>query len=76
MTQDKLVVQGVAGLDETDPERVLEATELGDATLRVLAGAHALHMSDEKQLIGDPLEIAIMNEIKWTLKGKEALKTV
>lgn len=63
------MVEGVAGVDGAEPEKIVAACEAPPETLRVLAGAHALHMSDERQLVGDPLEIAIMNEINWTLKG-------
>ena len=63
------MVEGVAGVDANDPEKIVAAGESPPETLRVLAGAHALHMSDDRQLVGDPLEIAIMNEINWTLKG-------
>jgi len=62
-------LEGIAGLDPANPEQILSAKGAPEETLRVLAGAHALHMSDDRQLVGDPLEIAIMNEIEWTLKG-------
>ena len=70
LTQDKLFVKGVAGLFNDDPALIVEAKEVPEETLRVLAGAHSLHMGTEQTgIIGDPLEISILEDIEWTLKG-------
>jgi cation-transporting ATPase 13A1 len=67
--EDALVVEGVAGIENENPTKIISTLEVPDDTLRVLAGAHALHMGEDKELVGDPLEIAIMNGINWTIKG-------
>jgi len=68
LTQDEVVIDGVAGVGD-DHTEVIPVIDLPTETTRVLAGAHALHMSDDKQLVGDPLEITILKDINWSLKG-------
>jgi len=68
LTQDEVVIDGVAGVGD-DHAKVIPVIDLPPETTRVLAGAHALHMSDDKQLVGDPLEIRILKDINWSLKG-------
>ena len=72
LTQDTLLVRGIAGIDKNEPEKVLPATEVPEDSLRVLAGAHSLHMS-EQGIIGDPLEIAVLSAIEWTLKNDHVM---
>ena len=49
LTQDKLLVKGVAGIDPEKPEAILSPRDVPNDSLRVLAGAHSLHMSDQGQ---------------------------
>ena len=51
-----------------DPNAIVSSPDVPIETLRVLAGAQSLHMTD--QFIGDPLEISIMENIEWSMKAK------
>ena len=72
LTQDKLLVKGLAGLDPDCPEAIVAPSEAPIDSLRVLAGAHSLHMSDQG-MIGDPLEMAVLESIAWTLKADHVM---
>ena len=72
LTQDKLLVKGVAGIDPEKPELILSPRDVPNDSLRVLAGAHSLHMSDQG-IIGDPLEMAVLESIEWNLKGDHVM---
>ena len=71
LTQDKLIVKGVAGLDDDNPTEIHPTKNVPSDTMRVLAGAHSLHMGEK--LIGDPLEISILDDLEWTLKGDHVM---
>ena len=58
-------IQGV--VNSENPAEIIPTRDVNVDTLRVLAGAHSLHMSDQG-IIGDPLEIGILEDIEWTLK--------
>ncbi|CAB4034980.1 cation-transporting ATPase 13A1, partial, partial [Paramuricea clavata] len=65
LTSDNLVVEGVAGLSESQ-EECFELSDVPNETLQVLASCHSLAYVDTN-LVGDPLEIACLSAIDWTL---------
>nr|SVE82344.1 EOG090X00J5 [Daphnia magna] len=72
LTNDNLVVEGIAGLDNSDPAVVQSINEVPLETLQTLATCHSLIHLDEG-LVGDPLEKATLTAIDWTLTKGDAL---
>ena len=72
LTNDNLVVEGIAGLDDSDPTIVQSINQVPLETLQTLATCHSLiHL--EEGLVGDPLEKATLTAIDWTLTKSDAL---
>ena len=68
LTTDKLVLQGIAGAD--DHYQTLRGSgSLGQNTVFGLASCHSL-VQVENEVVGDPLEVILMNAIGWSFSGR------
>jgi cation-transporting ATPase 13A1 len=85
LTGEDLVVDGIAGLTLGEAGSKVEAdgahTELAQAsaagaeTTLILASAHALVKLDEGDVVGDPMEKATLEWLRWTLGKNDTLSS-
>ena len=73
ITAVDLVVEGVAGVDSSDPLRLVPLTEVSRDTTLCLAAAHALVKLDDGQVVGDPMEQTALKALDWDLKGRDGV---
>ncbi|CAE6449129.1 unnamed protein product, partial [Rhizoctonia solani] len=73
ITAVDLVVEGVAGVDPTDPLKLLPLTAASRETTLCLAAAHALVKLDDGQVVGDPMEQTTLKALEWDLKGRDGV---
>ncbi|KAI9849371.1 MAG: hypothetical protein M1838_000176 [Thelocarpon superellum] len=79
LTGEDLVVEGIAGLDlaaagkDGAHNHLTLVRDADQATVLVLATAHALVKLDEGEVVGDPMEKATLTSLGWTLGRNDTL---
>lgn len=71
LTSDNLVVEGVAGLNES--KQITAINEIPEQTAHVLASCHSLAQLGEDGLVGDPLEKATLTAIDWNMTKQDSV---
>ncbi|CAG8543740.1 13391_t:CDS:10, partial [Ambispora leptoticha] len=66
LTGENLVVEGIAGINPSDPKILISPTEALRETIQTLAAAHALVLLDDG-IVGDPMEKATLEALEWKL---------
>ncbi|KDQ55430.1 hypothetical protein JAAARDRAFT_208707 [Jaapia argillacea MUCL 33604] len=67
ITAENLVVEGVAGIDPSDPLKLVSLKETSRETTLCLAAAHALVRLDDGTIVGDPMEKTTLDALEWNL---------
>ncbi|WRT66585.1 uncharacterized protein IL334_003544 [Kwoniella shivajii] len=67
ITGEDLVVEGIAGVDSTDPKKLVPVTETSKDTTLTLAAAHALVLLEDGTIVGDPMEKTTLSALDWKL---------
>lgn len=74
LTDEKLVVEGVAGLDGKDP-LVAKKNDLPNAVCEIVASCHSL-LCLEDSVVGDPMELAALEFVNWKLESNTVVKSL
>ncbi|TBU28136.1 endoplasmic reticulum Ca-transporting P-type ATPase [Dichomitus squalens] len=67
ITAENLVVEGVVGIDPSDPIKLVDVKATGRETTLALAAAHALVRLDDGTIVGDPMERTTLDALNWQL---------
>ncbi|WVF71386.1 hypothetical protein IAT40_006190 [Kwoniella sp. CBS 6097] len=67
ITGEDLVVEGIAGVESSDPKKLIPVTETGKNTTLTLAAAHALVLLEDGTIVGDPMEKTTLSALDWKL---------
>ncbi|EPQ51606.1 endoplasmic reticulum Ca-transporting P-type ATPase [Gloeophyllum trabeum ATCC 11539] len=73
ITAENLIVEGVAGVDPSQPSRLVNVKETQRHTTLCLASAHALVRLDDGTTVGDPMEKATLDALEWTIGAGNAV---
>jgi manganese-transporting P-type ATPase len=74
LTKDEMIVEGISGLNSEGGSTFIQAvSECPLSTIQVLASCHSLAMLEDKTLIGDPLEKAILYAADYTLTRNDVV---
>ncbi|KAG2119211.1 hypothetical protein DEU56DRAFT_837395 [Suillus clintonianus] len=67
ITAENLVLEGVAGIDESDKLKLVDVKDTSKYTTLCLAAAHALVRLDDGTIVGDPMEKTTLEALDWQL---------
>lgn len=67
ITAESLVLEGIAGVDQTDGLKLVNVKESSRTTTLCLAGAHALVRLDDGTIVGDPMEKTTLEALEWQI---------
>ncbi|EJT96565.1 hypothetical protein DACRYDRAFT_25648 [Dacryopinax primogenitus] len=76
ITAENLVVEGVIGIDPSDPKKLVSVKEAGQDTTWCLASAHALVLLDEDGLVGDPMEKSAIEAMAWKVSKGDTIAPI
>lgn len=76
ITAENLIVEGLAGLDSSDPARVIadesvSSGEIGKLAQKVMSICHSLFLVRDGQVAGDPMEKATLEFMNWKLSSSD-----
>ncbi|KAH8978059.1 ATPase [Lactarius akahatsu] len=67
ITAENLVVEGIAGVDQSDRLKLVDVKATSRETTLCLAGAHALVRLDDGTVVGDPMEKTTLESLEWQI---------
>ncbi|KAA1477020.1 endoplasmic reticulum Ca-transporting P-type ATPase [Dentipellis sp. KUC8613] len=70
ITAEDLVLEGVVGVDATNPLKLVPVKESSRTTTLTLAGAHALVRLEDGTVVGDPMEKTTLEALEWQFAPK------
>ncbi|KAI0748843.1 endoplasmic reticulum Ca-transporting P-type ATPase [Fomes fomentarius] len=76
ITAENLVVEGVVGVDPSDPLKLVDVKVTGRETTLALAAAHALVRLDDGTIVGDPMERTTLDALNWQLSKGDNVSPV
>ncbi|KAG6332982.1 hypothetical protein ID866_6110 [Astraeus odoratus] len=73
ITAENLVLEGVAGIDDSDRLKLIDVKESGKQTTLCLAAAHALVRLDDGTIVGDPMEKTTLEALQWQISHGDSV---
>ncbi|KIK22075.1 hypothetical protein PISMIDRAFT_11918 [Pisolithus microcarpus 441] len=73
ITAENLVLEGVAGVDDSDKLKLVDVKESGKLTTLCLAAAHALVRLDDGTIVGDPMEKTTLEALDWKISQGDSV---
>ncbi|TFK47374.1 hypothetical protein OE88DRAFT_1706075 [Heliocybe sulcata] len=67
ITAENLIVEGVVGISQAQPSKLVNVKETDRNTTLCLAAAHALVRLDDGTTVGDPMEKATLDALEWVI---------
>ncbi|TFK65968.1 hypothetical protein BDN72DRAFT_800527 [Pluteus cervinus] len=69
ITTENLVLEGIVGVDDASPKKLVNVKDSSTDTILCLASAHALVQLDDGTVVGDPMEKTTVDALGWKVKG-------
>lgn len=76
ITGEDLVVEGVAGINQSDPKKLISVVDCPKETKITLGSAHALVLLEEGQVVGDPMERTTLDALEWKLNKGDQISPI
>ncbi|TFK24085.1 endoplasmic reticulum Ca-transporting P-type ATPase [Coprinopsis marcescibilis] len=73
ITAENLDLEGVVGVDASDPRKLVNVKQVSRETTLTLAAAHALVKLEDGTIVGDPMEKTTLDALGWTIAKGETL---
>ncbi|KAJ8082505.1 putative cation-transporting ATPase 1 [Marasmius tenuissimus] len=67
ITAENLVLEGVVGVSDKNPEQLVNVRDVSRETTYCLAAAHALVRIDDGTIVGDPMEKTTLENMEWAV---------
>ncbi|KAJ7600868.1 hypothetical protein C8J56DRAFT_847529 [Mycena floridula] len=75
ITAENLVLEGIVGVDASNPKKLVDVKTASRETTLCLAAAHALVRLDDGTIVGDPMEKTTLQALDWTLSKGDTLSS-